>query len=140
MYKKRILLNFPPHITDQPITSQLIRNYNVIVNILQAKIFPEEEGQLILELQNENEEDLKEGIDFLKENGVKVTVLEETINLNQESCINCGACTGVCKPGALTLNKNTWDLEVDQDKCLLCEMCISVCPVNALRLDHYSRI
>ena len=140
MYKKRILLNFPPHITDQPITCQLIRKYDVIVNILQAKIFPEEEGQLILELQNENEEDLKEGIDFLKENGVKVTVLEETINLNQESCINCGACTGVCKPGALTLNKNTWELEVDQDKCLLCEMCISVCPINALRLDHYSRI
>ncbi len=136
MYKKRVLLKFPPKITDQPITCQLIRQYDVIVNILQAKIFPEEEGQLILELQNDNKKDLMQGINFLKNTGVKVTILEETIKLDDKNCINCGGCTGVCKTGALTLNKKSWELEVEQDKCLLCEKCISVCPVTALSLDY----
>lgn len=136
MYKERVLLNFSKDIINQPITSQLIKKYNVTVNILQAQIFPQEEGQLIVELQNENEDDLKQGIDFLKEAGVEVQLLKETINLDKKACMNCGACVGVCKPGALSLNKNTWELEVDQSKCFLCETCISVCPVNALELQY----
>ena len=136
MYKKRLLLNFPPKITDNPITYQLIRKYDIIVNILQAKIFQEEEGQLIVEIQSKSETNLAEGIDYLKSEGVKVTELKESIKLDEEICINCGACTGVCKTGALTLNQETWELEVNQEECLLCEMCISVCPVNALALDY----
>ena len=77
-----------------------------------------------------------QGINFLKNTGVKVTILEETIKLDDKNCINCGGCTGVCKTGALTLNKKSWELEVEQDKCLLCEKCISVCPVTALSLDY----
>lgn len=136
MAKKRLLLNFPPKITDNPITCQFIREYDIIVNILQAKIFPGEEGQLILELKNESESDLKNAINYLKNKGVKVTVLKESISLDKDSCINCGACTGICKTEALSLDKNTWELEVNQEKCLLCEMCISVCPVGALALDY----
>lgn len=136
MYKKRVILNFSPEITDKPITYSLIKKYDVIVNILQAKIFPEEEGQLILELQNERKTHLEDGIQYLKNEGVKVRILDESIKCDDEKCINCGACTGVCKTGALTMDPETWELVVDQDKCLICEMCVSVCPVKALTLDN----
>jgi len=136
MYKMRVLLKFNPEIVKQPITCELIRRYDIIINILQAQVFPEEEGQLILELENENQKDLETGINFLRNEGVQVEVLEETIRLDEENCINCGACTGVCKTDALSMDPESWKLVVNQDKCLLCETCVEVCPVGALSLKN----
>ena len=36
MSKRKVVLNFPPHLIGQPITYRLIVDYNLIVNILQA--------------------------------------------------------------------------------------------------------
>ena len=39
MSKRKVVLSFPPHLIDQPITYRLIRDYNLIVNILQGAYY-----------------------------------------------------------------------------------------------------
>ena len=136
MYKKRAILTFWPETVKQPITYQLIKQFDIIINILQARVFPEEEGQLIIEMQNDQEQHITEALEYLESVGVQTKVLEETIAFEQDLCISCGACTGVCKPRALTLDRASWDLDVDQDKCLLCGLCVAVCPMKALSLPN----
>jgi ferredoxin len=135
MYKKRVELVFSPGIVNKPLTYDLIKTYDIEINILQAKIFPEEEGLLIVDLTGKSKEMVDKGIAYLEEEGVNVKLLEKSIIFNEEKCINCGACTGVCKTGALTMDRETWELIVDQDKCLLCQMCLSACSVKALSME-----
>ena len=50
MATKRLTLNFPPHLIDQPVTYQLITEHNLKVNILRARITPREWGRLVVEI------------------------------------------------------------------------------------------
>ncbi len=135
MYKKRVELVFRPDIVNKPITYNLIKIYDIEINIFQARIFPEEEGHLIVDLKGKTKEIVDKGIDYLQKEGVIIRLLEKSIIFNAEKCINCGACTGVCKTGALTMDQETWELIVDHDKCLLCEMCLSACSIKALSME-----
>ncbi len=53
------------------------------------------------------------------------------LNINEETCIGCGACIDVCPFGALTLVNG---LAVVDDKCTACGACLDECPVEALSL------
>ena len=46
MTQKSAILNFPKSLLDRPVVSQVIRKYEVEVNILQASITPEEDGRM----------------------------------------------------------------------------------------------
>lgn len=54
--------------------------------------------------------------------------------VDQEMCIGCGACTGVCPVGAITLN-DEGKAHVDPDMCIDCGACVGVCPVGAITLE-----
>src|SRR6056297_380346 len=131
--KKRLMLKFPAVVVNKPLTYNLIKEFDFTINILQAKISPQEEGKLIVEIENGDENKLKKGINFLQNEGVEVITLSESIIFNNNVCMNCGVCTGVCKAGALKLNDRR-ELNVIQEKCILCGLCAEVCPVGALEL------
>ncbi len=135
MYKCRVLLTFHAGTVNLPLTYNLIKRFDIVVNILQAKVYPDEEGQLIVEMQNEQSEHIQEGIRYLESEGVTVQRLDEALRFDSDLCFHCGACTGVCKGGALTMAPDTWELVVAQEKCLFCGLCIDVCPVKALSLE-----
>lgn len=69
MAKKRVVLTFPPELTEKPITYHLVKDFDLAINILRAKITPGEEGKLVLELSNGSEEMIKKGLDFLVQQG-----------------------------------------------------------------------
>ena len=54
MPKKKLVLNFPPHLIGQAITYRLITDYGLVVNILRARITPQEWGSMVLELGDGN--------------------------------------------------------------------------------------
>ena len=77
MAKKRVVLTFPPELTEKPLTYHLVKDFDLAINILRAKITPGEEGKLVLELSNGSEEMIEKGLDFLvKQGGVEAVSRE----------------------------------------------------------------
>ena len=131
MTQKRLVLHFPPDILDQPIIYKLVRDYDLVFNILRASIIPDEEGILVLEISGEQEE-YERGITYLKETNVEIEPLSEDIVLIAERCTHCGLCPTFCPTGALSLERATMKVIYEPEKCVACLECIEVCPMHAI--------
>ena len=53
MHSRTLVLRFSKEIVDQPIITNLVRDYGLTFNILKAQIFPRKEGMLVMELQGQ---------------------------------------------------------------------------------------
>ena len=133
MAVKRLTLNFPLHLIDQPITYQLTKDFDLIVNILRARVTPMEEGRLVVEITGKKK-NLEAGLSFLKEAGLEVQPLAQDIRWHKERCIECTACTSVCPTGALSLIRPEMHIAFIDDKCIACELCIATCPYKAMEI------
>lgn len=134
MTKKRVVLSFPSELTEKPLTYYLVKDFDLAINILKAKIVPGEEGKVVLELSNGSEEMIQKGLDFLMQQGVKVESLSKEIVLLEDECIHCGACTAVCSSGALQMDQKTGRLLFDREKCIVCELCVPSCPLGIIKV------
>lgn len=70
MAKRIVKLTFPQNLVKEPLTFQMAKKYNILPNIRRAKV-TETVGELVLELEGK-EQDLDQGIEFLKKAGVIV--------------------------------------------------------------------
>jgi len=129
----RIVLHFPPTATDQPVIFRLSRDYGLVFNILRASITPEEEGLMVLELSGEDS-DYQRAIGYLNEMGVRIQPLVQDIRKNDEKCVDCGACVGVCPTEALVLERPSMRVIFDPEECVVCGECVPTCPVAAMEL------
>ena len=132
--KKKFYLYFPLETINEPLTYQLVKEYDVKVNILKARISPQTGGELLVELEAAPE-NLEAALVYLSSLQVKVEAAEKKIVLDKSRCISCGACTGVCFTSALTLNREDWQLNYDAEKCVACGMCIKACPLQLFDFD-----
>jgi ferredoxin len=57
------------------------------------------------------------------------------IRRDNEKCYQCGACTGICPTGALSLSRPDMAVIFDEDKCTACGLCVSVCPARAMEVS-----
>lgn len=134
MASRKVVLIFPKNKIDKPIVYKLIKDYNLIFNILKANITPDQEGHMALELTGENSE-IEKGIKYLKEEGVEVQALSKDIKVNWEKCTQCGACVSICPTGALYVkDRKTMEVAFDPEKCIACELCIRPCPPRAIEV------
>ncbi|HIE35975.1 MAG TPA: 4Fe-4S dicluster domain-containing protein [Candidatus Omnitrophica bacterium] len=131
MVSKRIVLHFPQNLVDKPIICKLAKDYNLEFNILKASVTPKEEGLLVLELSGE-EKKYNQGIDYLKNVGVKVQLLRQDVVRDEERCVHCGVCVPLCPGGALVIEESSRKVEFFQDKCIACELCVKICPHKAM--------
>jgi ferredoxin len=131
MSKKKIVLNFPPHLIDQPITYRLIAEQGLRINILRARITPKEWGNMVVEL-NGDPARVEAGLSFLRDLGVEVELLAEEVRWREERCIHCTACLTACPPRALYVDRATMLVGFDREKCIACELCLGVCPYQAV--------
>ena len=134
MVKRRVVLTFPPELTEIPLTYHLVKDFDLAINILKAKITPGEEGKLVLELSNGSLEKIEEGIEYLEKHGVIIQPLSKEIVLKEDECINCGACTAVCNSKALSMNPDTAKLVFDRERCIVCELCVLACPMRVVQV------
>ncbi|WP_272699865.1 NIL domain-containing protein [Desulfovibrio sp. Fe33] len=133
-FRKIVYLSFPPEVSGRPVVCNLLRKFDLSFNILKADISPRHEGTMTLEVSG-REDTFRQGIGYLKENGVRITPVAHKIFRNEDSCIHCGVCTAMCPTDALILDRETLKVVFDVDKCSACGMCTRVCPVKCMTLD-----
>ncbi len=131
MSPKKIILGFSADTSDKPIIYHLVKDYDLIVNIIKGRINPDREGTLILELTGAN---YQQGIEFLKKQNITVQLMAEKVNHNESCCTNCGVCTDSCPTGALSLVRPEMRVKFDSDKCILCQLCVKICPLKAMEV------
>jgi len=132
MARVRLDLTFPPRQATKPVAYHLVKDFDLVPNILRAQIQPGQEGRMLLEVVGDRAR-IVEGIAFLEEQGLTVHEAASDICLDEELCVVCGLCTAVCRPGALTLATDS-SLVFDKDKCVYCEACVVACPRRAITL------
>ncbi len=129
--KKRVTLTFPRTVVQMPVTYRLAKEFNIAANIIRAQVAPNQVGKLVLELSGDIDQ-LESAVNWMKSNNIDVSLTTGEIIINEETCVHCGLCTGVCPTESLTINPNTYQLEFRQQTCIVCEQCIPTCPVQAI--------
>ena len=129
--KKRVTLSFPRRTVHMPITYRLAKDFNVAANIIRAQVTPNQTGTLVVELLGDIDE-LDAAIEWMRSQDINVSLLGREILIDEESCVDCGLCTGVCPTQALTLDPVTFKLNFTRSRCIVCEQCIPTCPVQAI--------
>jgi L-aspartate semialdehyde sulfurtransferase ferredoxin len=129
--KKRVTLTFPRRSVQMPVTYRLAKDFNVAANIIRAQVAPNQVGKLVVELSGDIDE-LDAAIDWMRSQHIEVSFASREIVIDEEICVDCGLCTGVCPTEALTLDSQSYKLSFHRSRCIVCEQCIPVCPVQAI--------
>lgn len=129
--KKRLTLIFPKRSIHQPITYRLAKDFNVAANIIRAQVAPNQVGTLVVELSGDIDQ-LEDAIAWLQENDIGISQASREITIDEDACVHCGLCTGVCPTTALTLDPESFKLTFMRSRCIVCEQCIPTCPVQAI--------
>ncbi len=126
-----MMLFFPQCECEKPIIYYLVKDHNLVVNVFRAKVTPEEEGYLVLDVTG-TEEDIAKGMDFVKTFNVTISYTNKGVVRDTEKCTHCGHCVSHCPTGALCIgNSATREVIYNENECIECLACIRVCPYNA---------
>ena len=131
MITKRLLLFFPKCETEKPIVYHLVKDFDLVINIFRAKVTPDEEGYLILDLTG-SEENISKGIFWAEELGIEVREHQRGLRWDEAACVSCGNCIPHCPTKALYVaDEKTREVRFDDAKCVECLSCIQHCPYGA---------
>ena len=131
MITKKFLLIFPPSESEKPIIYHLVKDYDLIINIFRAKVTPEEDGYLVIDITGE-EADIEKGIDFVKGHNITINEGNRGLQWNTQKCTHCGICIPHCPTKALHIaDKQTMAVGFKEEECVECLNCIRVCPFGA---------
>jgi ferredoxin len=133
MYSKMLSLRFPATVVNEPISCNLVRQFDLTFNILKATIYPRKEGLVVMELSG-HRKNFQKGIRYLKGLGIKVESVGEDVKRDEEKCFQCGACTAVCPTGALSIKRPEMNVLFDKGRCSACELCVVACPAQAMEV------
>jgi len=131
MIQKSAIFDFPKSLVNRPIISELIKDCDIEVNILQARITPREDGHMFAILRGP-EADVGMALDYLAGIGVRTTLPAKNLILDEDRCVHCGACVGQCLPSAFFVDPETQRVVFDSDKCIACGLCIPACSYRAI--------
>jgi ferredoxin len=133
MQKKRVVFTYPQQLVDQPIITRLVKDFDLTINILRARITPKDEGRMVLEIIGKRSS-LEAGINYVKEIGVEIQPLAQDVKWHENRCTHCTACISVCPSKALDVDRKTMEVAFNRDRCIACENCIPVCPYQAMEI------
>ncbi len=117
-----------------PVTYRLAKDFNVAASIIRAHVAPNQVGKLVVELSGDIDQ-LDAAIDWMRTQDIGVSFTSREISIDENQCVDCGLCTGVCPTEALSLDAKTWRLNFTRSRCIVCEQCIPACPVQAISIN-----
>ncbi|MEM2341809.1 MAG: 4Fe-4S binding protein [Candidatus Bathyarchaeia archaeon] len=127
----RVKLIYSRGVVEKPILANVVLKTGVPINILEAKVNAQK-GELIVSIPVAGDK-LKEILNLFREAGVEVQEFAETLRIDWDRCIACGACISPCPTRALRF-RDDWTLEFDEEKCIACKVCVITCPVKAIAI------
>ena len=92
---------------------------------------------MVLEISG-HKKNVSKGLRYLRAQGVGIRSVAQEVRRNDDLCIQCGVCTGICPTYALHISRETMEVLFDLNKCTGCELCVAVCPVRAMEI-RFSR-
>ncbi len=128
---KKLMLFFPKCECEKPIIYHLVKDHNLEVNVYRAKVTPEEEGYLVLDVTG-SESDIDGAMSFLRTFDVSINETGKGLTRDEDRCTHCGHCVTHCPTGALYIeDEATRKVEYNDTDCIECLGCIRVCPYGA---------
>ena len=131
--KTKLVLSYGADVVERPVIYNLIQQHHLVCNIIKAEMDGNKHGYLVLDVEG-SDADFNAALAYLKASNVTVNDVEERISWDEEVCVQCGACTGVCPTGALAIVDQDMGVAFDGGKCILCHSCLKACPFGALRV------
>lgn len=128
------MLSFSSEATYRPVAYELVRYYDIRINILKAEIEIGRGGKLLMELASE-QDNIDKAIAYLKGNGIGVSSLASKVFYDKSRCTDCGSCVSACPAGALTIGAPNWKLDLNTDKCIICKLCLTSCPMKLFSIE-----
>jgi ferredoxin len=129
--KRKLEITFPPELTNAPVTYELIKKFDLHINILRASIDFNNIGHILYEIDG-TQNSIETAVTSLKAMGIHVRIIESSIVIDREKCTDCGLCTSVCFSDALKIGMPDWRLSFIPERCTACNHCLSVCPTRAI--------
>ena len=86
---QNVILRYAPDLVGDPIVYLLVKEYDLIPNIIKASVNPDKEGYILLGLTGEKE-NYKRAIERLQEIGISVQSLVDRVNWDEDKCTQCG--------------------------------------------------
>jgi len=125
----RILLKFSEKIVEEPITSQIILELKVPINIITAHV-DSKGGEVLAEVPDAA---LEKVVKAFRERGATVSI-PKLIEIDSEKCVSCGACITLCPVEAIAMDEDA-AVVFDKEKCLgsTCSACVDACPARAIK-------
>jgi len=128
---KKLMLFFPRCECEKPIIYHLVKDHNLVVNVYRAKVTPEEEGYLVLDVTG-TEGDIDRAMEFVKTFNVTINYTGKGVLRDDQRCTHCGHCITHCPTAALRIgDPATREVVFDESKCIECLACIRVCVFGA---------
>jgi Na+-translocating ferredoxin:NAD+ oxidoreductase RNF subunit RnfB len=135
----RILLRFSEELVEQPITSHIILEHRVPINIITAHV-NSKGGEILAEIPDE---DLEKTVKAFRQKGVEVSI-PKLVEVDAAKCFNCGMCISLCPVEAIIMDEDG-SVVFNREKCVgsTCSACVDACPAKAIKsvkqLDRLKR-
>jgi ferredoxin len=129
---KKIVLYFSKSTWDKPIVYKLVKDFDLVFNILKAQVLPRQESYMVMELTGP-QSNYRQGVKYLKQCGITVKSVDKDVQRDEELCYHCGACTAICPTQALHVDPVSMEVRFENKLCSGCGLCMPVCPSRAMQ-------
>lgn len=126
----KLMLKFGPETVNHPAVYELIKTFDLHINILKASINYNMKGELLMDVEGDSDR-ITAAMAFLEGLGIQADFVLKSIRIDEEKCVHCGLCTSVCSSRALFLGTDG-RLNFEQNRCVGCNLCIKACPSRAI--------
>ena len=96
---KRVVLHFPSRMVDQPIIYRLVKDHDLVLNILKASVTPKEEGIMVARCTH-----CGACVVICPTGALALDPKTRMVDFHEDRCTACELCMLTCPPRAMEVH------------------------------------